>query len=153
MSSRTGITAGTQAAGKLTFRGGSVSDVLVANWVFEFANDKLSKITITFDIRQGGNTKGDFVQQNFGQLERLLESEYGKPKQGKLRADADPNFDAFHWQFTDALNPKALRTIELYHGWTPRTHGSSHLEIVYDAAATAGQISLSPVKSGGNSGL
>lgn len=154
MSSRSGITTGgSPAPDKLTFRGGAISGQTVLNWIFEFTSDKLTKITLIFPIRHGPDGKGDFVGQDYNQLLKVLESRYGKSQQGKLRATADPNFDAVHWQFSDTLNPKASKTIELYHGWTPHTHGSSHLEITYNAAATGPQIPLSPVKSGGSGGL
>lgn len=103
----------------------------VQSWLFKFTGGKLTKIVISFVVRQGSDGKGYFANQDFAALQKQFELKYGKVKQGKARPSNDKNFEACQWDFADQLHPGTVKSIDLYHGWTPGSAGSSHMELTY----------------------
>ena len=131
MMTKTGVAVENEAPDQISFRGGVSSNMPVKSWQFKFTGGKLTKIVISFVVRQGSDGKGYFANQDFAALQKQFELKYGKVKQGKARPSNDKNFEACEWDFPDDLHPGTLKSIDLYHGWTPGSAGSSHMELTY----------------------
>lgn len=142
MSSRSGLKLSQELPDRVVFEGGSVSGMPVKSWTFVFNSGKLTQIAISFSVRQGSDAKGYLANQDFAQLQKQLDAKYGRKKQGKARPNDAKNFEACVWEFPDNLDPRKMKTIELYHGWTPGAEGSSLIELIYDC-------SQQPVKASG----
>jgi hypothetical protein len=112
LTERPGVTLETETPDTLSLKGGTFGGFNVKSWRFTFTDGKVGSVLLSFDSKPGKDAKGWFADQDFAQLQKLLEQKYGK-----ARVTFDQNHQARSWVFPDALSPGASKTIELYRGF------------------------------------
>jgi hypothetical protein len=120
---RQGITLEVETPTDQTFKGGTFAGFNVKSWRFTFENDKLSSVKIAFIDTGARNEKGWKLDQEFEAIQKLLERKYGKTRSSQSQVH-----QARNWEFSDKLDRRVTKTIELYRCWGNERNG---LELTY----------------------